>query len=108
MGAKVRDDVNGIAFAADPDAEGDGWIEVSARDMAAGENHHGEGRTNCERSHGSGTGGDYRHADREDEKERTDELDQIFFHIDRWLQEFQRIRSYLSRSEPKVGEDTTR
>lgn len=74
----IREDVFLVAAAAEKGGEGDGGVEVSAGDVAAGEDHDHEDRTD-------GDGGEGRaladsEADGEHEEERADELDDVFFH----------------------------
>ena len=53
---------------------------MRARDMASGEDHHHEGRADCERRNHARTGTDPGAADRQDKEEGSDEFCDVFVH----------------------------
>jgi len=78
LGHPVGHDVLRVALAPDEHGERDRGIKVSAGNVSAGENHDHQGRADGQWSEVRVTA--HGHADGEDEKERADEFNEVFFH----------------------------
>ena len=80
LGTPVGNDVLGVAFTAEEDSEGDGWVVMGAGDVAAGVDHDHEGCSDGEWGDDAGSSGEDRAADGEDEEEGADEFGDVFVH----------------------------
>ena len=80
LGDPVREDVLGVAFPAEEDGEGDGWVVVCAGDVATGEDHDHEGGSDGEGRDDAGLACEDGAADGEDEEECADEFGDVFVH----------------------------
>src|SRR5205814_4614681 len=79
----VGNDILGVASTANPHAQGHGRIVMSAGDVTAGENHDHQCRANRQRRNDSVSAINHRAADRQHEKESSNEFGQVFFHNQR-------------------------
>ena len=80
LGDPVGEDVLGVAFTAEEDGEGDGWVVVSAGDVAACEDHDHEGCADGEGRDDASLAREHGAADGEDEEECADEFGDVFVH----------------------------
>ncbi len=77
----IRNDIGGRAASTEKDGEGDSGIIMAAGNVAASVHHDHECRPDGERGQVAGIArADHGHADSKDEKERADELDEVFIH----------------------------
>lgn len=78
LGDQVGREVFLVVTTAEEDGDGDGGVEMAARDVSAGENHDHE--RGADRERGEVAAAVNRQTNREHEEERADELDEVFFH----------------------------
>jgi len=77
----VWDNVFHLQFSTNENGECDCWIEVPARNVAAGEDHNHENCADGERRDNAGRAGDDSAPDGENEEEGADEFRDIFSHF---------------------------